>query len=285
MANADAPKFDPKPYETSPSTPLGGPEDNCYDYAVEPAGKIDWLIANPGETHMDLSLQVGRNITAKHVTDLVVKDGLTPAGATLPADKPGFYVVGLYVAHGKDYHFIRQDAGGTWSQKIGSASLPSLVTDNKNKPVSTPPASLTLSPPEEPQNAKTYTLAQFFYVPKGGLKLGIQKGIVDATALKGVDGFCQAVNTLRNVFIDEKRKENPNAGKNIGAELDSLYYNTRFIHVPNANGPTDTAYDVYAKCCATKADKKLIFNSGILNPASPYAACPIPNKPLPAKHR
>ena len=54
---------------------------------------------------------------------MVIRDGnaIRPkAGQKCPS---GYYAVRVYISTGHDYHFIRQDPDGTWSDKHGDCAI------------------------------------------------------------------------------------------------------------------------------------------------------------------
>lgn len=106
----------------------------------------------------------------------------------------------MYVDEGKDYHFIRQDQEGTWSQKFGTSSLPSIVTDTSGKPVSKLSAIIS----HESQLGRQYHLAQYFYVPKGGIDVGYDATFAKHIKAGDMETFCKAANILRDFYRDGK---------------------------------------------------------------------------------
>ena len=64
-----------------------------------------------------------------------------------------------------DYHYVRQDADGSWSQKLG-ASAPSIFQEDAGAV----PSKVTMS---ETLYERTYVLSGYYYVPEGGIDVGL----------------------------------------------------------------------------------------------------------------
>jgi hypothetical protein len=108
----------------------------------------------------------------KKFTDAIVQgaehDGMTWTGKNANA-APDHYKAALFIRPATggpddgdvmDYHFIRRDSNGAWSQKEG-AEGPVTNRDNSGNPITNP----------EKANMGEYKFAGYFDVPKGGIDL------------------------------------------------------------------------------------------------------------------
>jgi len=77
---------------------------------------------------------------------------------------PGYYLVALFTAPNRDYHWVRQDRNGMWSHKPGADIVTNRDSDYK--------------PIYDPRDAKLmigdrrYQFTTFYYAPKGGVRTG-----------------------------------------------------------------------------------------------------------------
>jgi hypothetical protein len=71
---------------------------------------------------------------------------------------PGYYLIALVVAKGKDYHWYRQDDSGYWSHKPGHTKATNLDASGK-----------VIVDPRE-CNLGIYSFTNFYYAPKGGVR-------------------------------------------------------------------------------------------------------------------
>lgn len=144
---------------------------NCYSYAVQDyiAGYIsediqadaDYL-PRPGQTrgrtYQDLWLSPEGMRRAIH------EDGIDYAGMKYPQRIPkGFYVICCFLEPG-EYHFIRQNRDGSWSSKDGRHP-PTRNGDDK-KPLT--------NPENYYGGDKKYQFIGYFFVPEGGVRVGIR---------------------------------------------------------------------------------------------------------------
>jgi hypothetical protein len=71
---------------------------------------------------------------------------------------PGYYLIALVVAKGRDYHWYRQDDTGYWSHKPGHTQATNLDASGK---VITDPRDCNLG---------IYSFTTFYFAPKGGVR-------------------------------------------------------------------------------------------------------------------
>ena len=119
--------------------------NNCYNYACDI--KTD-TIAIPGRAS---GRAVSMPYTCTNVDQAVQLDGLIPPLMGNKCDCPCCHRVALFICDGMDseenipneFHFMRQDANGLWSQKHGSA----YPTDrDRSGNVITDPATADMAP-------------------------------------------------------------------------------------------------------------------------------------------
>lgn len=206
-ANPDAPRFEPQYWvDSTRTTPLGGRPlsvaANCYQYALagshaDGSNKIyNEPTPSPGDRAgmYDLWLTQGKTSVERY-QQLLEADGIGWAAGyrsgldsqPIPAAKPGHYLVGVYLKDG-DYHFVRQDRDGGWSEKPGA--------DDQTH------VRRFLEPAEDggykelPNEHSGYRFAGYAYVPKqgvdGGLEHFFQKSLVEHAA-NGKTGCPEAV--------------------------------------------------------------------------------------------
>jgi len=123
---ADAPTYDPGPWNTEPTLS----NNNCYNYANNQATNT---FAQPGRAHgYTLSVDACGDVQPGAVLDglAATTNFTTPLGAG-----QGWYVA-LVLAPGFDYHWYRQDTVGCWSHKPGHT--PARNVDNSGNPITDP---------------------------------------------------------------------------------------------------------------------------------------------------
>ena len=112
----------PEPIENAPPAPVYEPEiwnrapklANCLGYAMN---TLDW-----GELPFR---RTDKTPVAVKIFNEVVKKGLIPAGQTKPEPVAGYYLVA--VTHDENqWHVLREDADGTFSQKDGERPVTNL---------------------------------------------------------------------------------------------------------------------------------------------------------------
>lgn len=166
-----APRFEPDRWNARPEVA------NCYVYAANdfnPRYSDRYTGMDPGNfadfpADLDLSSNSGREMRryANWLIEGAVRDGMQWTGNNATA-APGHYKIALFVAPGNphstreehmDYHWVRQDADGTWSHKFGSQ--PVRNTDLAGRAIT------------DPRRAAfgNYRFVGFFDVPQGGINL------------------------------------------------------------------------------------------------------------------
>ena len=144
---------------------------NCYSYAVQDysAGYITehddkdfHYLPRPGQTrgrtYQDLWLSPEGMRRAIH------EDGIDFAGMKYPKRIPtGYYVICCFLEPG-EYHFIRQNRDGSWSSKDGREAP--TKTDSKKNPL--------INPENYYQGDKKYQFVGYFFVPEGGIRVGVR---------------------------------------------------------------------------------------------------------------
>lgn len=146
---------------------------NCYSYAVQDyfAGHLTGLsgiqrsgyLPRPGQTrgksYTDLK---GKNI--RGMRRAICEDGLLFAGEKYPQRVPDDkYVICCFLEPGQ-YHFIRQNQDGSWSSKNGPNEVTFL--DSKQEPLTDPENFYHKDP--------TCSFVGYFFVPKGGIRVGVR---------------------------------------------------------------------------------------------------------------
>jgi hypothetical protein len=130
--------------------------NNCYSYAIgHPDNPPGWKLS-PGEK-AGLGIAKENEFDNKDLLRLVKADGLTVAGND-PKPRQGYYLIAMFVIPGEDFHFVRQNDDGSWSQKSGEDAVTSL--DFKGRPITDP----------RQADVGEYKFVSYLYVPKGGLK-------------------------------------------------------------------------------------------------------------------
>lgn len=177
------------------------PFDNCYDYAVggELHGRDDGLFSMPGQTrYMFDGFRMLTLLNDSRATVLNEADGLQYAGkgASLPPKREGHYLVAMYLApidstlhsftSGReilasttkqddalnraaltgDFHYVRQDADGGWSEKRGAFAVTKFQENNGALPRSFTAANYRMGINTQ------YHLQGYYYVPEGGVDVG-----------------------------------------------------------------------------------------------------------------
>lgn len=115
------PLFQPQYWNSDDSVKL---TNNCYNYATnhrtdtraQPGSALDLVAADDCANDPNTCLQVGW-MTNAALADGLIKanpDGSCPA----PLSKVAFFIAPFF-----DYHWLRQDADGTWSHKPGTGSV------------------------------------------------------------------------------------------------------------------------------------------------------------------
>jgi hypothetical protein len=108
--------------------------DNCYNYATN---KATGTVANPGKASGDACNPYGDPTCGnlQKLTERAIADGLVPTtkNGVCPG---GQSKVALWVWPNEGFHWVRQDANGTWSHKNGS-QVPS-DRDFSNQPILDP---------------------------------------------------------------------------------------------------------------------------------------------------
>jgi len=114
------PAFNPNPW----NTPSAIPKNNCYNYALD---RLDHVVRNPGDLSGNPLKAIEASIGVT-VAAAACEDGLVPTPLPLLVSTNDLWTVALVTAiprpgmpHG-DYHWIRNDSSGAWSQKMGRAN-------------------------------------------------------------------------------------------------------------------------------------------------------------------
>jgi hypothetical protein len=106
--------------------------NNCYNYG---ANKKNNQYAQPGFTGNRLYSE----FSCPNVTAAAIADGLIPWPADVPCSNYD-YKVALVMRGGVDYHWLRQDRGGNWSEKRGPT--PASDKDDAMNPITDPRVTL-----------------------------------------------------------------------------------------------------------------------------------------------
>lgn len=167
---AYAPAFSPEAWN---KVDLDGA--NCYQYAF--AGSLP-----DGSNHVyseafpmpgDFSGKTGLRPqdSEANLANALRLDGIQILSKeNLPPSMPGNYVVGIYLHEGADFHFVRMDRDGGWSDKygVGSPVERFIKPSDDGTPQPLPPRfGLT-----------DYYLVGYAYAPEAGINLGPEKAIV-----------------------------------------------------------------------------------------------------------
>lgn len=153
---------------------------NCYTYAMNDMDRYSLGGDRPGQRadhFFNSSSFSDFKAYKQQLLEAVEADGAIIAGSNAPPLE-GYYRVGVYArppsTEGKtgdnslmDYHFVRENSDGTWSQKQGFNPVtgrPGLVTNKDDHgEIITDPQKATLG---------RYEFVSFVYVPEGGLDVG-----------------------------------------------------------------------------------------------------------------
>ena len=106
--------------------------NNCYNYATN---IITNTFAQPGKA----SGQRHSRFKTENVYSACLRDGLVPIRETSPFIIPrarGYCIIALVIWPGEDFHFLRLDLNGYWSQKSGRG--PARNYDNSRRPIRDP---------------------------------------------------------------------------------------------------------------------------------------------------
>lgn len=144
---------------------------NCYAYALNDAtGHPAGWAQEPGEHsgYERISSDTYNNAIV-NFTNRAQADGLIPAGKDA-GYLEGHYRVALFLkrSNGKtgesyDFHWVREDYDGSWSQKLGH-----------NAPTNRDMAGKIITDPRT-ANLGDYNFVSFFYVPENGLDVGVNE--------------------------------------------------------------------------------------------------------------
>lgn len=179
MGNSSAPEYEPEKWADNAS--------NCFEYAIN---NNDAFIFQPG-TKKGLKFESYRvDDYTKQLMQFVIADGALPLADGEPAPK-GFYAVAMYVAietkvhydsKGKpikteeladDYHFVREDADGGLSHKLGLNPVERLER----------PADGGF-PKEIKANDVTYHYTGSVAIVEGGLNIGLDSRLAEMPKLQ-----------------------------------------------------------------------------------------------------
>lgn len=227
-ANPDAPKFTPEVWIAKGSKTEEDPKglavsSNCYQYAVSGTDKAgnnivyDEVSPNPGETKGHL--MTPDSYDKKGIKVLSSMDGLE-IGSTnhkkLPPNKAGKYIVAAYVENlataknpdgDKDYHFIRQDSDGGWSEKQGLQNI--ALVQRYHEPAADG-GYVTL--PKKYGHSGSYKFVAYAYVPKQGIDGGMDAFFIPsilANKAYGHDG-CAMPNSYFSLITEDKNNDAQN---------------------------------------------------------------------------
>lgn len=87
----------------------------------------------------------------------------------LPPAQPGKYVVGIYLHEGADFHFVREDRDGGWSDKYGVGDIVQRVRE--------PSPDGVLQPLPQRFGLTDYYLVGYAYAPQEGINLGPEHAV------------------------------------------------------------------------------------------------------------
>ncbi len=191
-ANPDAPKFTPELWKRKTGDSVMA---NCIAYAYSgsnPDGRnavVDEAAPQLGYTAGYLAV-TPEMLSEKELPELMQKEGLVWVGKKaaksepnrfeVPPVKPGYYVVGLYLVKTPegnisdtggavyDYHFVRQDADGGWSEKMAGAHVSRAFEPAKDGGYQALPN----------DHLEGYRFAGYGYVPKHGIDAGIEPRLI-----------------------------------------------------------------------------------------------------------
>jgi len=170
----DAPDFNPDAWN-DPS--VNRMATNCFQYAFAGSLKpsqLDKSVPNPGETSGNEFNRVVASSDA--LLNALQTDGIDIVSKQLPPPKKGYYVVGLYFDEGDDFHWVRQDSDGGWSEKPGMGThAQRLYEPGPNGQFQSLPADYRDVPGRA--QASPYLFVGYAYAPKDGMSLGLEKNI------------------------------------------------------------------------------------------------------------
>jgi hypothetical protein len=239
--NPAAPKFTPNEWildETGDRGQSLAVASNCYQYAIagsNPDGSnrvFEEAIPNPGETSGTL-FSLDTTADPKKFIKALEADGLKWAGkpkdtnplaaisevigySPTPPAMRGHYLVGVYIENLRtaenpagtiDYHFVRQDADGGWSDKGGQGRevyVKRLIEPPTNG--ETPPLP-EIYAMDTAGTRSNYRLMGYAYVPEQGIDAGLEapiKEVIQESIAKTEDG-CHA--NLAGLFNSKDQNE------------------------------------------------------------------------------
>lgn len=215
IANPDAPIFDPGDWKAMGKFV----HSNSLQYAFAGSNTQGWnniyheRPPHPGETGGAIPTAKELLANDTNFLQLLATDGFQILGKhELPSPKPGHYAVGIYLNPGKNYLFLRQDKGGSWSTKEGDHDgVIKVLEPTANGGYQTLPQQLP--------GAAQYHLVGYTYAPKEGRNLGLSVAI--AKELKAQpDG-----STIKPLF----ENVDPEVIKEIGEAL-AKHYNPEIVN-------------------------------------------------------
>ena len=149
---------------------------NCYAYACnDPYHHADGDKPQPGThmlqrvnphmTHASVRLAVMQddqsrnNLRKQRLIPLIrLREEIANDSAIDVVNVPGYYLIALVIAMGRDYHWYRQDDSGLWSHKPGH-----MAATNRD-------ASRQLIVDPRECDLGNYSFSTFYYAPKGGVR-------------------------------------------------------------------------------------------------------------------
>jgi len=94
---------------------------NCYDYALNHFSSKQKVKSQPGLRYLkNLMPSTGEYTCGKMERRLQIDHPEIYVSNRTTDCKPGFRKIAMVIDNDKDYHFLRQDADGTWSHKPGN---------------------------------------------------------------------------------------------------------------------------------------------------------------------
>lgn len=211
-ANPDAPQFTPELWKREDGSSVSA---NCIAYAYS-GSKTDGTNIVSDESLPQLGYTAGYLtlspdlLTEKGLEWLMEREGVEWAGKKplkdnpnafeVPPAKSGHYLIGLYLhkdsAIGKsfDFHFVRQDADGGWSEKMASDPIERAF----------PPAKDGGYQPLINDHLRHYYFAGYGYIPKSGIDAGIEEGIIPSMLMEKVysEDKCGTANNIMQYFVN-----------------------------------------------------------------------------------
>lgn len=218
VANNDAPDFNQKMQKQHLINISNGLNMNCYEYAVSGTTKPDAGIANPGNTKT-LEYWMYQDAPTEGIFQKILDDGLQFAGKDELPKKPGFYAVALFINKDNDYHFIRQNRDGTWSESPGTNQPLDYFRDEAGK--------ISTKNPHEVGNYGTYQFEGYFLVPKGGIDVGSDVKLDEmAKTMTLLDIVTKIVDTAAIAPRSPETKEKVEQGENPRVDIYRGLYNS-----------------------------------------------------------